>query len=71
MAYSRKWMNTNSSDTAMYLVGGCQQSSGRLRAILWLFFFGSRDSVVLQVVLVVRDLPQKQRSERRHLRLDL
>ena len=37
----------------MYLVGGCQQSSGRLRAILWLFFFGSRDSVILQVVLVV------------------
>ena len=27
--------------------------------------------LVVQVVLVVRDLPQKQRSERRHLRLDL
>ena len=28
-------------------------------------------ALVVQVVLVVRDLPQKQRSERRHLRLDL
>ena len=27
--------------------------------------------LVVQVVLVVRDLPQKERSERRHLRLDL
>ena len=28
-------------------------------------------ALVVQVVLVVRDLPQKQRSERGHLRLDL
>ena len=34
---------------AMYLVGGCEQSSGWLRAILWLFFFGSREENVLDL----------------------